>query len=49
LNLPVSHVQAALRYFAEYTDEIDRRIAANDEAAERELRLWEAQRALIAR
>jgi len=32
LNLPVSHVLAALRYYADHTDEIDQRIAANDEA-----------------
>lgn len=47
LSLPAAHVEAALRYYADFTDEIDARIAGNDEAAERELRLWEKQRTLL--
>jgi hypothetical protein len=48
LGLPVSHVEAALDYYAEFTEEIDARIAANDEITERELGLWEKRQGLLA-
>lgn len=48
LALPLAHVEAALRYYAEFTDEIDARIRLNNEVAERELELWEKQRKLVA-
>ncbi len=34
LELPVEKVQAAMRYYADYTDEIDAWMARNDEIAE---------------
>jgi plasmid stability protein len=49
LRLPISHIDAAMRYYAAFTEEIDARIAANLEAADRELRLWEKQQALFGR
>jgi hypothetical protein len=38
-----------LRYYAAYPEEIDERIAANNEAADREERLWRAERRLLER
>jgi hypothetical protein len=37
----------ALRYYAAYPEEIDERIAANHEAAEREEKLWRSEQALL--
>lgn len=48
LALPVAHVEAALRYYAEFTEEIDARIALNNQVSERERELWEKQRKLAA-
>ncbi|NJC85479.1 hypothetical protein [Planosporangium mesophilum] len=42
-------VATALRYYAAYPDEIDERIEANREAAEREERLWQAEQDLLRR
>ncbi len=47
LNLPIPYVEAALRYYADFPEEIDARIAANDAAAEREYELWKKQQALL--
>jgi hypothetical protein len=48
LALPIPYVEAAMRYYAEFTEEIDERIALNDQVAQRELALWEKQQKLIA-
>ncbi len=46
-NLPLAHVRVALRYYAEFRDEVDARIALNREEAERERAEWDrAQKAL---
>ena len=47
LGLTVAQVRAASRYYAEFSDEIDAEITANDEVAEREFAMWEAQRRLL--
>lgn len=47
LGLTVGEVRAASRYYAEFPDEIDGEIAANEEAADRELAVWEAERRLL--
>ena len=47
MALPVPYVEAALRYYADFADEVDARIAANDEAAEREYERWKKQQALL--
>jgi len=39
-----TQIGVALRYYAAYPGEIDERIAVNEDVAEREERLWEAQR-----
>lgn len=49
LCLRESLVDAALAYYADYTDEIDAEIDARDEAANRHRDLWERQHALLAR
>lgn len=47
LGLTVSQVRAASRYYAEFEDEINAEIAANEEAADREIAAWEAERRLL--
>ncbi|MDY7104439.1 MAG: hypothetical protein S0880_24905 [Actinomycetota bacterium] len=47
LGLSSSQVRAASRYYAEYSEEIDEEIGANDAAADRELAAWEAERRLL--
>jgi hypothetical protein len=47
LGLRTVTVRAASRYYAEYTDDIDREIATNAEAADSELAAWEAERRLL--
>ncbi len=47
LGLSERQVRAASRYYAEFTDEIDARVAANEAAADRELARWEAERRLL--
>jgi hypothetical protein len=42
-------VATALRYYAAYPDEIDERVEANREAADREERLWQAEQNLLRR
>ena len=45
--LPVAHVRAAVRYYADYRDEVDERIRLNHEEADREHQAWQrAQEAL---
>lgn len=46
-GLTIAQVGAALRYYAAYPIEIDERVSLNQEAAEREERLWEAQQSLL--
>jgi uncharacterized protein (DUF433 family) len=46
-GLSADQVNAALRYYVAYPDEIDERIAANEAAAAREHALWESQQALL--
>ncbi len=47
LSLTEAQVRTALAYYGAYPDEIDARIAANDQAAERTERAWRAQQALL--
>lgn len=47
LTLTEDQVRSALAYYGAYPDEIDARIAANDQAAERAERAWRAQQALL--
>lgn len=47
LDVPVAWVQIAVRYYAEFTEEIDARIAANDRAAREGLAAWERERSLL--
>lgn len=47
LGLSTAQVRAASRYYAEFSEEIDAEIAANDEVAEREFTVWEAERRLL--
>lgn len=47
LGLTLAQVRAASRYYAEFPDEIDAEIAANADAADRELATWEAERRLL--
>ncbi len=46
-GLAVEQVRTALRYYAAYPDEIDERVTANSEAADRAERLWRAERRLL--
>jgi hypothetical protein len=46
-GLNASRVAVALRYYAAYPDEIDERIASNNQVAEREEQLWAAQQNLL--
>jgi hypothetical protein len=47
LGLVAAQVRAASRYYAEFTDEVDEEMAANEDAADRELAAWEAERRLL--
>jgi hypothetical protein len=47
MALPVPYVEAALRYYADFAEEVDARIAANDAATEREHERWKKQQALL--
>lgn len=47
LGLTVAQVRTASRYYAEYPDEIEAQIATNEDAADRELAAWEAERRLL--
>jgi len=47
LGLPFHQVELAAAYWAAHRVEIDRRLAANREAADRELVAWEQRRALL--
>jgi hypothetical protein len=46
-GLSKDQVQVALRYYAAYPEEVDERIAVNREEAERQERLWRAERELL--
>jgi hypothetical protein len=48
-GLSAAQVLVALRYYAAYPDEIDDRIAQNNDVTEREERLWAAQQSLLQR
>lgn len=47
LRIAVTSVRVASAYYAEFRDEIDAEIAANQEAADRELVAWETERRLL--
>ena len=47
LELPVEKVQAAMRYYADYTDEIDAWTARANALAEREQASWRRQQELV--
>lgn len=46
-GLTAAQVRTVSRYYAEYTDEVDAEIDAYQEAADRELALWERERGLL--
>jgi uncharacterized protein (DUF433 family) len=48
LEIPVEHVDACLRYYADYRDEIDAWIERSREAAQRERERWERRRQALA-
>ncbi len=47
LELPVEKVQAAMRYYVEYTDEVDDWISRAQALAEREQATWRRQQELV--
>jgi hypothetical protein len=47
LGLPSAHVQIAVRYYADFTEETDRLVTANQRAADRELARWENEQRLL--
>jgi uncharacterized protein (DUF433 family) len=47
LELPLERAQAAMRYYADYTDEIDEWTARANELAEREQASWRRQQELV--
>ena len=47
LGLTHRQVRAASRYYAQFRDEIDAEVDANEAAADRELALWEAEQRLL--
>jgi hypothetical protein len=47
LGLSTTQVRAASRYYAEFRDELDAEIARNEDAADRELAAWDAERRLL--
>lgn len=49
LDLTPSQVDAALAYYAEFTDEVDAEVAEQADVAERERELWARQRQLLER
>lgn len=48
LEVPVEQLEAAVRYYAEYKDEIDELIERSRRAAERERELWERSQEALA-
>lgn len=48
LELHPALVQAAVRYYADYKEEIDELIRRNEEAAERAREAWQSERAALA-
>ncbi len=49
LGLPAGQVRAAMDYYAEFTAEIDERIALNHQEADRQIALWERRQQLLAK
>jgi hypothetical protein len=49
LGLSPAQVRAAMDYYAEFTDEIDKRITFNRTEADRQLALWEQRQRLLAK
>lgn len=47
LGLSSAQVQAAVRYYADFTEEIDGLVTANQEAADGELARWENEQRLL--
>lgn len=47
LGLAPPQVRAASRYYAEFTEEVDAEISDNEDAADRALAAWEAERRLL--
>lgn len=47
LGLSSTQVQAAVRYYADFTEEIDGLVTANQETADRELARWENEQRLL--
>jgi hypothetical protein len=48
LDLTDSQVRTAIRYYAAFTDEIDRRIALNSEDADEAEAAWQREQAALA-
>jgi hypothetical protein len=49
LGLSVTQVRAAMDYYAEFTPEIDDRIALNRQEADRQIALWERKQQLLSK
>lgn len=47
LEIPVEHVEAALRYYADYKDEVDDWMARAEEIARRERERWQRRQAAL--
>jgi hypothetical protein len=47
LGLTTTQVRTASRYYAEFPEEIEAEIARNEDAADRELAAWDAERRLL--
>jgi len=47
LGLNLEQIRAASRYYAEFASAIDQEIEANEQAADRELAAWQAERRLL--
>jgi hypothetical protein len=48
LEIPVEHIEACIRYYADYKDEIDAWIERFNASAERERERWQRQRQALA-
>jgi hypothetical protein len=47
-SLGIAHVRAAVRYYADFSEEIDERISRNREEADRQQAAWERAQAALA-
>jgi uncharacterized protein (DUF433 family) len=48
LEIPVEHIEAALRYYVEYRDEVDAQMERAEQIAQRERELWQRREQALA-